>query len=465
MRKEAISLVQPRHSYAPEKGIGHVYMPMSVLMPAARIMEAGGEVADIQDLNLQPMADSGHAGIVGVSLLGAPYIPEVEKQIVKAVGSHTRLAVGGQVVSGLTERQRHRLFGKNSIHGNDDAELSKTLGINVKDISPIYNTSAISAYERISDEDMKKYLSTEFSFYLAQGCKWHCPFCAVGERTKRNEGAGKMVAAKEIYRRPDILEKDLRYLVERAEKLGLSKLDIYLSNLDVFQTPNKLSEFAGIVLSIKKSHPHFSIRMRGLATVDAFIHADAKKPEAIQKIKEAGFHTVGFGIDGGTAEQWAKLKPQNTEIKCVDAFRIAREKYDITPEVLMVFGHPGETAESLKAAVTFTETMVEKYKAIPRPYVSKDLIPGNDYWMDVANAGRIEFLLKHPQYFQALDFAALPSSISHPDETLRTLTDKYVQEIIRIPGNITKLVYPIAPEFDEETNVLHRKLNVGNYDN
>jgi len=465
MSKEKISFIQPRHTYAPKEGLGHVYKPDSVLIPAARIMEAGGEVSAIQDLNLHPLEPARHANVIGVNLLGAPYIPEVEKQIGKMVAPDARLVLGGQVVSGLTESQRKKLFGPRFINGNDDTTLAATLGIKTKDLPSIYATSVVPAYEMIPDAEMKQYLSHEFSFFLSQGCRYNCSFCAVTQRTKEDPATEKITAAKEIYRRPDILEKDLGYLIEKAKKLDVAKLDIYLSNLDVFQTPQKLAEFAEIVNRLKNLHPGFALNMRGLSTVTSFLdaHRNKKYPDAIRKMKEAGLHTIGFGIDGGTPEIWKSIqKGHNTGDKCLRAIQVMRQEYGLTPEILMVFGHPQETEESLKAAVTFTEAMIEQYGVTPRPYVAKDVVPGNDYWMAPVNQKRIEFLLQHPQYFQALDYAALPSSISHPDQHMRILVEKYYRQIIEIPGTTTKLIYPISPESNGE-EILH--LNEGGYDN
>ena len=39
-----IDLVQPRHNYAPKEGVGHIYMPTSLLTVGARLLNAGAEV-------------------------------------------------------------------------------------------------------------------------------------------------------------------------------------------------------------------------------------------------------------------------------------------------------------------------------------------------------------------------------------------------------------------------------------
>ena len=119
---------------------------------------------------------------------------------------------------------------------------------------------------------------------------------------------------------------------------------------------------------------------------------------------KAGFNTVGFGIDGMTPQVWKSVgKGHNTEDKCLEAIRSAREDFGITPEVLMVFGHVGaDTEETLKLAYEFTIDMVHRYRAIPRPHVSKAFIPGNNGWRHPNYSAAVEELLKHLIYFSLL---------------------------------------------------------------
>ena len=71
-----IDLIQPRHNYAPKEGVGHIYMPTSLLTAGARLLNAGIDVT-FHDENLRPLEVS--SNYVGFNLLGAPYIPEVIK--------------------------------------------------------------------------------------------------------------------------------------------------------------------------------------------------------------------------------------------------------------------------------------------------------------------------------------------------------------------------------------------------
>ncbi len=378
-------------------------------------------------------------------------------------------------MQGFDDAQRTALFGMHAVNGNDDVALARTLGIEAAALPAPEMTSLVPVYERISDADMREYLSREMSFYLSQGCGYHCSFCAA-DRTEKDPFSGQIIRkVQERYRAPDVLECDLAYLFERAEKLGIQQLSLYLSNLDVFQTPEKLEEFAKIVQTVRASHPAVGLRMRGLACVSSFTRLNhfhkKRKGRVIRAICDAGLVSIGFGIDGGNPEVWESVqKPQNVSIKeCESAIRIAREEYGITPEVLMVFGHPAENERSLRDAVAFTLRLVEQYGAVPRPHMAKNLVPGNQNWKDPANQDRMQMFLKHPEAFQALDFTTLPCALTHPDQALRALAAHYYRMIADIhagEGGVNTLVtYPEwSPEIDAELQNFHRCLNVGQFD-
>lgn len=463
-----IDLIQPRHSYAPpasEERVGHVYMPTSLFTAGARLLNAGVEV-HFRDENLHPRNVSSR--YVGVNLLGAPYISEVMK-LQDKIADETRgditFFVGGQVVSGLNPHQLKRLFGTSTYNGNDDRELVKILGVSENLLPRPEQTSLILAYELLDKEAMKEYLKREFSLYVSQGCKFACDFCAA-VRTYKDPATSQVIKVKESYRDPIVIQEDLDYLVQKAKEFDLDSLQMYMSNLDVFQTPKELLRFANAVQEVKQSHQGFTFSFRGLATVDSFLRARNSNRKSIEKLVEAGFNTVGFGVDGMTPEVWnAVKKSHNSEDKCLEAIRSAKKDFGITPEILMVFGHDGvDTEHTLKLAYEFTIDMVNNYGAVPRPHVAKAFIPGNDGWRSPKHSNQVEALLQHPEAFQSLDFTALPSPLTHPKEALRELVTDYFLRICNIPGNTTLSVKPITPNISpEEVNAV-KKFNEGRYD-
>ncbi len=459
-----IDLIQPRHNYATVKGLGQVYMPTSLFMAGARLLSAGVDV-EFHDENLRPRQVSSE--YVGFNLLGAPYIPEVirlQKDIKKECGEKTFL-VGGQVVSGLSESQLQRLFEIQTHNGNVDRVVARVLGIDERALTMPEQTSLISAYEKLDDELMKEYLSREFSLYVSQGCKFSCDFCAA-VRTYKDPETRQTIKVREAYRDTEIIKADVDYLVRKAKSFGLRKLQLYMSNLDVFQTPQQLLRFAYAMQEVRVDNPNFTISLRGLATVDSFLRCKKNMPNAIEELVNAGFNTVGFGVDGWTKEVWmAVRKGHNTEEKCLEAIMSARMDFNITPEILMVFGHPtADTEESLRAAYEITRKVVEEYEAIPRPHVSKEFIPGNNGWKNPVHALAVESLLENPEAFQSLDFTALPSSLTHPDKRIRELATRYFLKMCELPGNTTKYVKPITLGMTPKEVEEIRRFNEGRYD-
>ena len=463
-----IDLIQPRHNYAPpanQDKLGHIYLPTSLLTIGSRLLNAGVEVK-FHDENLRRRDIS--FNYVGSNLLGAPYISNVMKlqaDIVDEAGEDVTFFVGGQVVSGLSSNQLRRLFGRSTHNGNSDRGLSAILGVDEKLLIAPESTSLIPAYERIDNETIKEYLSREFSFYVSQGCKFACDFCAA-VRTSRDLATGELTKVKELYRSPEIIQKDLGYLVKRAKSVGLDSLQIYMSNLDVFQTPSELLRFTNAIKAVRRENPGFKISLRALATVDSYLRTRNTSPQSIEALVEAGFNTAGFGVDGMTPEVWnAVKKGHNSEDKCLEAIRSAKEDFGIIPEILMVFGHDGvDTEITLKLAYEFTLDMVHRFGAVPRPHVAKAFIPGNDGWRSPEHAHQIEALMQHPESFQSLDFTALPSPLTHPNDRLRELATDYFLKICNISGNTTLYVKPITPEMSSREIDEVKKFNLGRYD-
>lgn len=462
-----IDLIQPRHNYAPpieKEPKGHIYLNASLLSVGSRLMHAGADVT-FRDENLHPRQIN--SNLVGINLLGAPYVPEAIKiqKETRRVSDDIHFLMGGKVISGFTSNQFQRLFGTDTSNGNMQNALAQHLGISPRKIPTMEEVTIIPALETISDEDMREYLSREFAFYVSQGCKFACDFCAA-VRTAKDPVTGNVTHIKEVYRNLEGAEKELDYLMTRAEKLDLKKLSFYMTNLDVFQTPDKLLEFAKIVKMVRQRHPNMQLEMRGLATVDSFLKTREKKPEAITELMEAGYTTTGFGVDGSTPEVWRKLnKGQNTPDKCLEAIRSAREDFGMTPEILMVFGHAGiDTKDSLRLAVDFTQDMVTQYGAVPRPHIAKGFIPGNNGWHDAQNQPAIEQLINDPECFQTLDFTALPSSLTHPDTELRKIATDCYLEICAMPENTTLPIIPITPDLTRAQRDTAHSINEGKYD-
>ncbi len=97
--KKSITLIQPRHSYAPDNGIGHIYMPNSLMTIGAQMHEAGYDV-DLYDLNIEKSELK--SNIVGINLLAGSHISEVQN-IISAIrhsyGNDIKVVLGGQILA------------------------------------------------------------------------------------------------------------------------------------------------------------------------------------------------------------------------------------------------------------------------------------------------------------------------------------------------------------------------------
>lgn len=458
-----ILLIQPRHIYAPElkdAAIGHIYLPTSLISVAAFLSALSIEI-DFKDENIEPVID--YSNNVGINLLGAPYIPKVryyENLLTERFGNNYSLFIGGQIVNGLSSYDFSRLFSSNVINGNNFKDLISKFDT-TKSVPDITELSHIPAYKLIPQEFMSLYLRNELGFYLSQGCKHSCSFCSASRSKIRK---GNVVQAKEKYRNIDVAIIDLKYLILQAKNRGIGELNIYLSNLDLFQTPAKLREFAQKVVLLKRELD-FKLSFRGLSNVSSFLLTHEKYPEILIAMQEAGLNRIGFGIDGATPQVYKLTrKPQNIQM-CLDAIRISKEIYNITPETLMVFGHNNKEDEnSLEQAVTFCKDMFEKYGAYPRPHVAKDIVPGNDGWDEESNFAIREKFYNSIGLFQNLDFTALPSSITHPNKHFRSIVTKYFTEICALPNSLTQYVYPENDTLSQPEIAKIKEFNKGKYD-
>lgn len=459
--------MQPRHIYAPECSIeknGHIYMPTSLLAMAAILLDAGLEIS-ILDENIGPHFFDNR--ILGINLIGAPYIPaaiEYAKNLKLKYNDDCLLILGGQVVSGLPDGQINQLFGSNVINGNNPETIAKNLNVEIDKFKSVEEISLIPAYLKLSDDYMRLYLKNEFGFYLSQGCKYACDFCAAS-RSVYDETSNLLVKNKETYRDLDVACSDLEYLVATAQRFGLKSLNLYLSNLDLFQSPLTLGRFAEKVTQLKIRNNNFSINLRGLSNVRSFLHAHKTHPDVIEKIVSAGLFRVGFGVDGAAPSIWKKTKKPQTKSECIKAIAIAKEQYGLIVENLMVFGYNkyGDE-ESLHLAYDFTQDMYERYGAIPRPHIAKDIIPGNDGWRDKKNEKIVNQFINTPMLFQNLDFTALPSPYTHPDNEFRAMVEDVYLKICSLPFCLTQHVKPLLPGMSEGEMRITRNFNLKKYD-
>lgn len=464
MKNPEIVFLQPRHIYAPEEGLGHIHMSAPLITAMSKLQAGGLRDFRYVDGNFSG-GDYLDADILGVNLVGSPYVP-VAIDIIKSVKEGAQVVLGGQIVDSLGgdfDRLFKFRYGVDVVNGNRLEVQKRVFGVST--VLSEQNTSSIKIWEGISDSLMKQYLSHEFSFYLSQGCKYRCSFCPA------------VKGVDEAYRDISIATKELEWLSEKALSFDISQLSFYISNLDAFQTPEKLREFCLGLIEVK-NRLGISFRIRSLATAEySLLISDSDLALA----KEAGFVSVGIGADGATAAVWSQTgkfhnlpdDEKDQAEKCIRAVeRISR--VEIVPEILLVFGHVlkkyNDSVEDLEASEVLAEGMMNEFGAVPRPHVVKSVIPGVAEWGKSRNRGIVDMLISDPHLFQALDFTALASEISHPsDERFRDLVNRSYLRICGLSPQSTKPVYPdtplmrevVAEKFEGKTI---RELNEGRYD-
>jgi len=104
---------------------------------------------------------------------------------------------------------------------------------------------------------------------------------------------------------------------------------------------------------------------------------------------------------------------------------------------------------------------------MPHPYVLKDPIPGSEKWYYPENKELVDTFVNHPEYFQALDYAALASEFTHPDEHLRRLTNEWYIKICNLTPEATQYIIPNTPEYQQKIQrewTTIKALNEGKFD-
>ncbi|MEW6610389.1 MAG: hypothetical protein AB1352_02035 [Patescibacteria group bacterium] len=242
-----------------------VYMPSTLIAVGAQLIEAGFAV-ELIDLNLFTLEEPAVqnkislADFIGTSLVGSSNIPDAIKfsNRVLGINPHAKILIGGQVIEGLSNDQFRYLFGTRPIQITDEPTLKNALEIG--QLFDIFAIDCVKMYQTIPDDVMRMYLEREAGLFVSQGCRFACRFC----------GAAK--GRPERWRSMKGLHDDLIYLTEKAKEFGLSKMQFYISTLDMFQSPRLIAEFLTVVGDMSEQSG-VTISIRGLSCISSFITA------------------------------------------------------------------------------------------------------------------------------------------------------------------------------------------------
>lgn len=168
-------------------------------------------------------------------------------------------------------------------------------------------------------------LGMPVSMTTSRGCPFKCIFC-VGR---------KMVGAKVRYRNPQNVVDEMEYLAT----LGFRQINI----ADDLFTSNE-NHCLKVCDEIIK---------RGLKIKwTSFARVDTVSVKVLSRMKEAGCHTVSFGIESGNREILKRIKKGITLEQVADAVKMCNEA-GMSPHASFILGLPGETPETLKETVGF----------------------------------------------------------------------------------------------------------------
>ncbi len=417
-----VVLVDLRYPYGKPK----VYMNGSLYATAARLLAIGHDV-EIVDFNIDTPQDPHvislfkQADVIGVSIIGSPYIPNAIKFARMVSRSYPRatLLLGGKVIQSLSRSQFTHLFAETcAIQVASDSDLLGVLTTHDGQLPSAFTVPLRRAWQQMGDVRLRRYLETEFTLVVSQGCVYTCSFCAAEK------------AQKEVLVSTDNFREDLRFLLGAARRLGLNQLECYASSLDFFQNPLAIAERLHILAEVQQEWG-VSLKIRCLACMGSFLRAQTVVKGLPDLIRRAGLWCVGFGVDGTDERVWRiERKTQNhlTDVtRCLDLCL----QMGIRSEILMVLGFQEDTAQTLWKNVKNSFRFALRWRnVVLRPYLAKRFVPGNEGWKN--SPRETMAMIERPERFYNLDFCAFGSSLTHPRRLHRWMCNAAYFTIVAI---------------------------------
>lgn len=431
MRQGETLLIKLPYPY----GKPQIYLPTDLLIVGSRLEQAGISVT-LLDLNLQhlpPLSELAQYSHVGIGVFGAPYVPGARATLDYLRQSKCRLYVGGQVIEHLSVAACELIFGNDVTAVIEDADLERLYELESGALRSPFECSILPVFSKLSADAQRAYLSHEFSFFVSQGCKFRCDFCAAHKQER------------EHYRTFEAIRSDLILLSSTAIHREITELSLYLSPLDLFQSPLRLAAVLGEFSAVQKQLPVL-YKLRGLSRADSFVHAVEENPKLRQLMEEAGLEVIGFGVDGTSERVWREQHKGQISLSLMDqALGFCRE-LKITPELLMVMGFPQDTLRSLTKNLFYSLSRMLSHGAVSRPYLAKCFVPGNIGWQDARYQNQRAQLTDDPNLFLNLDFAAFASRLTHPRRLQRWLSNLFYGLLVGVTELFHKnATYPLMP--------------------
>ncbi len=307
--------------------------------------------------------------IVGITVMTSYVNQAVEiAEVVKGVAKHIVVIVGGAHISALPidSLKSYRCFdiavvgeGEQTLLElcrkilNNDHNFSDVDGIHYRnngDITftkpralipnldslpyPAYDLLPLDRY-RPSIQWVKK--RPFLMLYTARGCPFNCTFCA------SNVNFGRSVRL----RSPESVVNEIEYYKARY---GIKQIIFYSDTLVI----NKKHINALCELMIKRKT---NIVWCCFSTIEAMNFELAKR------MKEAGCFMVSFGLESGSEYMLRRMNKNYQSTKLAKKIITDVRKAGITPIGSFIFGHPGETEETIKETIHYALDLPLSYAA------------------------------------------------------------------------------------------------------
>ncbi len=402
----SIALFQTRYPY----GKSQYYLPSSLINLGSRLMRLGITVS-LTDLNIDRL-DSDvverrlqEAEVIGFTVVGPPYIQGVIETIhwLRLHGWHQPVVIGGPG-SWIKAIDFKGWFGHlTNVHQADTNERTEQiLGIAPGRLVSEYQTSATPMLRTLGHDSLKRYLTREISLFTSQGCGFNCGYCAA----KKDQP--------EVYRELAAVEDELRFICTFLRSIGHRHLHLYLSNLDLFQTPASLEAIHQLIDRVSRSYG-IRAHTRGLATVSFTAAACRKDPGLATRLRALGLEIVAFGVDGASVKTWHRQGKRHNSFEKIEASIAAMKLARIKVELLMVIGFDDDTEESYPANFSYSLRQAWRGMVI-RPYLGKSRTPSGDWPEDNP---MVEEFRRNVSLLQRVDYAMIASPETHPDPEIR----------------------------------------------
>lgn len=396
-----IVLFQPPYPH----GGCQTYLSGGLMNLGSRLLRVGNEVTFF-DLNHVEFDDAAvqialqASDAIGFTVLGTPYIPIVCDLItrIRRQGYVQKILLGGEGIARRTSEQftaATRHLGDVHQIKDDDGLRSALGGVLCGRLPSMEETSMVPMLERLTDDERRRYLTTEFCLYLSQGCGFNCTFCEAAKDRK------------EMYRLSQPFREEIEYIASYLASIGHRMVSVYLSNLDSFQTTSRLEHCVREAHVICARHG-VTFEARCLSTIKSCATAARRDPMLLQRLRGYGLRTIAFGADGADEEVWKREnKRHNTLHELNHVLELTRQA-GMTAEILMVVGFPDDRPRVLAKAVRLSIRQAVA-GVVVRPYLGKASLHQDDW--------------HHSERLRQHDYAMFASSATHPTKRQRWMAN------------------------------------------